>query len=69
MFMSSLIAITLDRRWHWIYHFEEQLKDKKIMSFLGPKVRNKVSSNIKTAATIASFTHPLKKEILSKLQE
>ena len=69
MFMPSLIAITLDRRWHWIYHFEEQLKDKKIMSFLGPQVRNKVSSNIKTAATIASFTHPLKKEILSKLQE
>ena len=40
------------------------------MSILGPKIWNKLSSNIKTAATISSsFTHRLKKEILTKLQE
>ena len=44
-------------------------KGQKSMSFLGPKIWNKVSSNIKTAATTSSFTHRLKKEILSKLQE
>ena len=42
---------------------------QKSMSFLGPKVWNKVNSNIKTAATTSSFTHRFKKEILSKLQE
>ena len=44
-------------------------KGQKSMPFLGPKIWNKVSSNIKTAATTSSFTHRLKKEILSKLQE
>ena len=44
-------------------------KGQKSMSFLGPKIWNKVSSNIKTVATTSSFTHRLKKEILSKLQE
>ena len=38
------------------------------MSFLEPKIWNKVSLNIKTAAT-TSFTHRLEKEILSELQE
>ena len=45
------------------------IKEQKSMSFLGPKIWNKVSSNIKTAATTSSFTHGLKKEILSKLQQ
>ena len=36
------------------------------MSLLGPKMWNKLSSNIKTAATAASFTDSLKKEILDK---
>ena len=44
-------------------------KGQKSMSFLGRKIRNKVSVNIKTAATTSPFTHHLKKEILSKLQE
>ena len=44
------------------------IKRQKSMSFLGPKIWNKISSNIKTAGT-TSFMHPLKKEILSKLQE
>ena len=44
-------------------------KGQKSMSFLGLKIWNKVSSNIKTAATTSSFMHCLKKEILSKLQE
>ena len=39
------------------------------MSLLGPKIWNKLSSNIKIAATTASFTHRLKKDILDKLQE
>ena len=39
------------------------------MSFLGPKIWNKFSSEIKTAATAASFIYPLKKEILGKLHE
>ena len=45
------------------------IKGQKSTSFLGPKIWNKIRSNIKTAATISSFTHRLKKEILSKLQE
>ena len=44
-------------------------KGQKSMSFLGPKIWNKAGSNITTAATTSSFTHRLKKEILSKLQE
>ena len=36
------------------------------MSLFGPKIWNKLSSNIKTAATTASFTPGLKKEILEK---
>ena len=44
-------------------------KGQKSMSFLGPKIWNKVSSNIKTAATTSSFMHHLKKEIFSELQE
>ena len=39
------------------------------MSFLGPKIPNKLSSNIKTAATAASLMHHLKKEIFGKLQD
>ena len=41
------------------------IKRQKSMSFLGPKIWNKISSNIKTAGT-TSFMHHLKKEILSK---
>ena len=44
-------------------------KGQKSMSFLGPKIWNKVSSNIKTAETKSSFKHCLKKEILSKSKE
>ena len=44
-------------------------KGQTSMSFLEPKIWNKVSANIKTAATTSSFTHRLKKEILSKLQK
>ena len=36
-------------------------KGQKSMSFLGPKIWNMLSSNIKVAATTASFTHSLKK--------
>ena len=39
------------------------------MSFSGPKIWNKLSSNIKAAATTASFTHHLKTEILDKLRQ
>ena len=44
-------------------------KGQKYMSFSGPKIWNKLSSNIKTAATTASLTHHLKTEILDKLQQ
>ena len=44
-------------------------KGQKSISFLGPKISNILSSNIKAAATTASFTHSLKKEILEKLQQ
>ena len=49
--------------------FSRTNKEQKSMSSLGPKIWNKVSSYIKTAATTSSFTHRLKKEIFSKLQE
>ena len=45
----------------------DQIKDQKCMSFIGPKIWNKIRLNIKTAATTVSFTHSLKKEILEKL--
>ena len=45
------------------------IRGQKSMSFVGPKIWNKVSSNIKITATTSSFTHRLKKGILSKLQE
>ena len=45
------------------------IKGQKSMSFLGPKIWNKLSSNIKTAATTASLRQHLNKEILSKLHE
>ena len=45
------------------------IKGQKSMSFHGPKIWNKLSSNIKTAATTASFMHCLKKETLTKFQE
>ena len=49
--------------------FEGRSKGQKSMTFLGPKIWNKVSSNIKTASTTSSFMHRLKAEILSKLQK
>ena len=45
------------------------IKGQKSMSFLGPKIWNKLHSNIKAAATTAFFMHRFKKEILSKLKE
>ena len=36
-------------------------KGQKSMSFLGPKIWNMLSSNMKAAASIATFTHSLKK--------
>ena len=36
-------------------------KGQKSMSFLGPKIWNMLSSNIKAAATTVPFTHSLKK--------
>ena len=45
------------------------VKGQKSISFLGLMIWNKLRSNIKTAATTASFTHRMKKEILTKLHE
>ena len=41
-------------------------KRQKSMSFLGTNIWNMLSSDIKAAATTASFTLSLKKEILEK---
>ena len=38
-------------------------KGQKSMSFLGAKTWNMLSSNLEAAATTASFTHSLEKEI------
>ena len=43
-------------------------KGQRSMSFLGPKIWNKLSLTIKTATTTASVMHGLKKESLEKLQ-
>ena len=43
-------------------------KGPKGRSFLGLKIWNKLSLNIKTAATTACFSYDLKKEILEKLK-
>ena len=45
------------------------VKRQKSISFLGLMIWNNLRSNIKTAATTASFTHRMKKEILTKLHE
>lgn len=45
----------------------DQIKDQKSMSFIGPKIWNKIRLNIKIVATTVSFTHSLRKEILEKL--
>ena len=44
-------------------------KGQKSISFLGTKIWNKVTWNIKTAVTTAYFTLDLKKEILDKLKD
>ena len=41
------------------------IKGQKSMSLLGPKIWNKLGSNIKRVRTTTSFTHRLKKGILS----
>ena len=40
-------------------------KGQKSMSFLGLKIWKMLNSNITAAATTASFTHSLRKEILN----
>ena len=45
------------------------IKGQKSMSFLGLKIQNKLSSNIKAAATRACFMCRLKKEVLTMQQE
>ena len=40
-----------------------------VKKYVSSWIWNKISSNIKTAATTSSFSHRLKKEIISKLQE
>ena len=44
-------------------------KGQKKYAISWSKIWNKLSSNIKTAATTVSFMHSLKKEILDKLRE
>ena len=42
------------------------IEGQKRIPFLGPKIWNKLSSNMKAAVTTGSFTHALKKEELQK---
>ena len=69
MFMSSLNKYNTRSQMALDIPLFRTIKGQKSMSFLGPKIWNKVSLNIKTVATTSSFTHLLKKGILSKLQE
>ena len=68
MFMPSLNSY--NTRFQMTFYIPLCRKNKgcKSMSFLEPKIWNKVTSNIKTVTTTSSFTHHLKKELLSKLQ-
>ena len=69
MFMPSLN--NYNTRWQMTSEIPlcRTIKGQKGMSFLGPKIWNKISSNIKTAPTTSFFTHRLKKEILSKFHK
>ena len=69
MFMPSLNSYNTRSQMALDIPLCRKTKGQKSMSFLGPKISNKVSSNLKTAATTSSFTRSLKKEILNKLQE
>lgn len=64
IFMPSLNNYNTIRRWNWIYHSLEQVKDKKLCHFLLRKIWNMLRSKIKAATTTASFTDTLKIEIL-----
>ena len=68
IFMPSLNNYNTRSEMAWDISFCITNKGQKSMSFLGAKVWNMLSSKIKAAATTASFTHSLKKEILEKLQ-
>ena len=50
------------------YNAKLQIKYKKV-SFLGPKIWIKICSNVKAAASTASFREVLKKGILEKLKD
>ena len=69
MFMSSLN--NYNTRLHMTLDLPvcRTIEGQKGMLLLGAKIWNKLSSNIKTAATTVSFTHRLKKDFLGKLQE
>ena len=69
MFMPSLNNYNTRSQMESDISLFRAIKGQKGMSFIGPKIWNKLSWNIRTAATAASFTHRSKKEILSKLQE
>ena len=69
MFMPSLNSYHTRSKMALDIPLCRTIKGQKSMSFLGPKIWNKVSWSIKTAATTYSLPHRLKKEILSRLQE
>ena len=67
MFMPSLNDYNIRSKMALDIALCRKIKGQKSMAFFGPKIWNKISSNIKTVATTSSFMHCLKKEILSKL--
>ena len=69
MFIPSLNNYNTRSQMAFYIPLRRTITGQKSISFFGPKIWSKVSSIIKTAANTSSFTHPLKKEIFSKLQE
>ena len=61
MFMSSINNYNTRSELALDIPLFRTIKGQESMSFLGPKIWNKVSQNIKTAVTTSSFMHHLKK--------
>ena len=61
------IGIILDHKWHWINHYKKTNTKQQALSSLGPKIWTETIYSTKNEKTVASFTHAMKGQILSKL--
>ena len=66
MFLPSLNNYQIRLQMAFDIPLCKAIKWQQRMSFPGPNIWYFLSSNIKTTATTASFTHSLKKEFLPK---